>query len=273
MDPASERVTASLREVVAGLGEELARFDSRTQDSGHVSYGVLAADGRRWFVKTSGVDALGADGSTREQRAEALERSVEVTNALTHPALVPVERVIVARDGLALVMAWFAGELLRSPADRREDPREAGNRFASLPAAEVVAALDEVIDLHARLGEAGWIAGDLYDGCLMYDFATRRIKVMDFECYRRGPYVNTVGRLPGSTRFMAPEELTLGATVDARTTVFTLGRMVELFLLRCHPDHPARDVAAAATRADPDERPPSPAAFQQRWRQARAASA
>lgn len=38
----------------------------------------------------------------------------------------------------------------------------------------------------------------------MYDFAAREIRFMDLECYRRGPYRNEVGRLPGSTRFMAP---------------------------------------------------------------------
>ena len=119
-----------------------------------------------------------------------------------------------------------------------------------------------------RLDEAGWVAGDLYDGCLMYDFAARAITVMDFECYRRGTYVNAVGRLPGSTRFMAPEELELGATIDARTTVFTLGRMIEVFLLRGHPDHPAGRIAARATRSERDQRPQGLDAFQHLWRSA-----
>ena len=255
-----------MREVVAGLGEEFACFDSRTQDSGHVSYGVIDPDGRRWFVKTSGDDTVSAGGASRDERAASLARSAEVANAVDHPAVIPVERILRADDGLALVMAWFPGELLRSPAERRDDPGETGNRFAALPAAEVVAALDRVIDLHVRLHEAGWIAGDLYDGCLMYDFASRAITVMDFECYHRGAYVNEVGRLPGSTRFMAPEELELGATIDARTTVFTLGRMVELFLLRGHPDHPAREVAALAMQPDPAARPSSLAVFQELWR-------
>jgi serine/threonine-protein kinase len=264
--PPTESAPGSIRDVVAGLGEEFARFDSRTQDSGHVSYGVVGPDGRRWFVKTSGEDVLSAGGATREERARALVRSAEVANAFAHPALLPVERILEADDGLALVTAWFPGELLRSPAERREDPGEAGNRFAALPAEEVVAALDRVIDVHVRLDAAGWTAGDLYDGCLMYDFTHRTITVMDFEFYHRGPFVNTVGRLPGSTRFMAPEEFELGATIDARTTVFTLGRMIELFLLRAHPDHPAHDVAACATRPDPDDRPSSLARLQELWR-------
>ena len=39
--PPTEPVPGTVREVVGRLGEEFARFDSRTQDSGHVSYGVL----------------------------------------------------------------------------------------------------------------------------------------------------------------------------------------------------------------------------------------
>jgi hypothetical protein len=34
----------------------------------------------------------------------------------------------------------------------------------------------------------------------------------------------------GSSRFMAPEEFELGATIDERTTVFTLGRTISNFL-------------------------------------------
>ena len=35
----------------------------------------------------------------------------------------------------------------------------------------------------------------------------------------------------GSTRFMAPEEHALGARIDQRTTVFTLGRTAQQFLV------------------------------------------
>lgn len=103
----------------------------------------------------------------------------------------------------------------------------------------------------------------------MYDFDAREVRVIDFESYAPGPYVNEVGRLPGSTRFMAPEEFTKGAHIDARTTVFNLGRMVELLLLE-HHDAPAfADVAAAATADSPNDRPPTVRDFQRRWREAK----
>ncbi len=76
----------------------------------------------------------------------------------------------------------------------------------------------------------------------------------------RAPFINDAGGLPGSTRFMA-EEFTLGARIDERTTVFTLGRALEQFLpdvdavtalvLRaCHPDPEGRFRAVADLEAE-----------------------
>ncbi len=52
----------------------------------------------------------------------------------------------------------------------------------------------------------------------------------DLDSYRLGPYPNTMGRMIGSTRFMAPEEFEKGRTIDERTTVFAMGRTIGIFL-------------------------------------------
>jgi serine/threonine-protein kinase len=255
-------------EVVAGLGTAFAVFD-RTQDSGHVSYGIETTGGRRLFVKTTGGPEASPGGLSRAGRVEALRRTARLHDDVDHPALVTLDQVVEARDGVVLVHDWFDGELLGCPAARRQDPAEAHHRFKALPAPEIASALDQVLTLHVALEEAGWVVGDFYDGCLMYDFTGRRIVVMDFESYRQGAYVNDRGRLPGSTRFMAPEEFRLGATIDARTTVFGLGRMLEIFLLAQH-DLPA--VAALVSRATaerPEARPASVADLHGAWRLAR----
>lgn len=260
----------TVADCVAGLGRVFATFGENTQDSGHVSFGVQSPDGERFFVKSAGTDAPSPDGTSFRDRVALLRRAAELQQQVRHPALVPLLRVVEAPDGIAVVYAWFDGQLLRSPKERRDDPDEPFGRFKRLPAAEIIGALDAVIDLHARIEAAGWIAGDLYLGSLMYDFEAREIRVIDFESYHPGPYVNQVGRLPGSTRFMAPEEFTQGAHIDSRTTVFNLGRMVELLLLQ-HHDAPALvDVAAAATSGSPSGRPPTVGDFQRRWRHAEA---
>ncbi len=259
---------SSAAEVVAGLGTTFAVFD-RTQDSGHVSYGVRSPDGRRLFAKTSGRPEPSPGGVSRDARADALRRTAQLQRDVDHPALVPLREVVETQDGVVLVSDWFDGELLGCPAARRQDPGEAHTRFKALPALEIAAALDQVLSLHVALEEAGWVGGDFYDGCLMYDFGTRRIIVMDFESYRPGAYVNDRGRLPGSTRFMAPEEHSLGATIDSRTTVFNLGRMLEIFLLARHDLPAVAALVARATAEEPDARPGSVADLYAAWRAAR----
>src|SRR5581483_10925284 len=76
------------------LGGTFATFDSRTQDSGHVSYGVIDEQGRRWFVKTAGDDTVSPGGATRQERAEALRQAAAIQHDLDHPALVPLQAVI-----------------------------------------------------------------------------------------------------------------------------------------------------------------------------------
>jgi serine/threonine-protein kinase len=99
-----------------------------------------------------------------------------------------------------------------------------------LPADEIAAAIDTILDVHERLCGAGWVACDFYDGAVIYDFAARRTWLIDLDTYRLGPFVNEMGRMFGSSRFMAPEEFERGATIDQRTTVFTLGRTISVFL-------------------------------------------
>ncbi len=259
-------MTPTTATLVDQLGAVFATFDERTQDSGHVSYGVETADGGRLFVKTAGGPAASPGGATHSERVRVLQSAAAIQEEVEHHGLVPLRRVLDASDGVAIVYDWFDGELLRCPAERRTDPAEAHVRFQHLHRDEIVAALDVVIDLHVELERRGWIAGDFYDGCLMYDFARSQLKVIDLEAYRRGAYVNDVGRLPGSTRFMAPEEHRRGSRIDARTTVHNLGRMVEIFLSSRHGDAELEKVTATATAAAPAQRHRSVADLQDAWR-------
>jgi serine/threonine-protein kinase len=164
------------------------------------------------------------------------------------------------------------GELVGVPEGRRGDPSSAYQRFARLPADRLLGVFDVLIDLHVALARAGWVASDLYDGCLIVDFDKTSLTVIDLDSYRRGATVNDMGRMFGSTRFMAPEELELGAVIDERTTVHTLGRLVWHFGTRlteraedfCGPASLAR-VVQQACRPRPEDRYDSVASFAQAW--------
>jgi serine/threonine-protein kinase len=214
---------------LARVGRIFATFDSRTQDSGNVSFGLEAA-GRRWFVKTAGDPTDRSSFLDHAARVELLRNAQRVAASVSHPALPPLCGELASAWGPMLVYDWAPGELLGGTAQSRADPASAHQRFRRLPAVEVTAALQVVLEAHIALCAARWVACDFYDGAMIYDFEARRMWLVDLDTYHRGSFVNDMGRMFGSTRFMAPEELERGAAIDERTTVFTLGRAVSVFL-------------------------------------------
>lgn len=200
-----------------------------TQDSGNISYGV-AVNGVRYFVKTAGDPDDNRPYLAHAQRVALLRNAVVLAQSIAHPALCQLQQVIESPQGPLLVYEWIDGELIGVPRAQRDDPGFAYQRFRALPIDELLRALDLIYDLHVHLAAAGWIAVDFYDGCLLYDFSKQTLRIMDLDTYHQGPFLNTMGRMFGSSRFMAPEEFQRGATIDQRTTVFTLGRTAALFL-------------------------------------------
>ncbi|GGY12359.1 serine/threonine protein kinase [Streptomyces hiroshimensis] len=245
------------------IGTVFASF--RDQDSGCVSYGVRLPGGERWFVKEGT-----SDGARRSLcRAWAFHRAV------SHPVIVPQVHRIAVRGNWAVVMPWHDGEVLYHPttggtADRTA-PGSAMARFRALPLSLVMRAWDRILSAHLAVEEAGHVAVDFYDGALLYDFTGDTMRLVDLDEYRPGPFVLEADRLPGSRRFMAPEEYERGATIDARTTVFVLGRAARLLLdagddERAWRGGPARlKVLHRATRADPGERFASVRRFAAAW--------
>jgi serine/threonine protein kinase, bacterial len=262
---------------LGSVGTIFARFDQ--QDSGNVSYGV-AAGGARYFVKTAGHPDDDASFLTHDQRVALLGNAVRLGQSYRHPALPCFHGAVESPHGPMLVYDWADGELIGVPRQQRGDPASAFCRFRSLPATEIIACLDAVVAVHDVLGKAGEVAGDFYDGCLLYDFAARRVALVDLDCYRPGPYRNEMGRMFGSTRFMAPEEFTKGALIDQRTSVFTMGRAV-LVLLGDGTTNPEAfrgsvrllRVATRACQPQPEERYDSLPEFCAAWRAAHAADA
>jgi serine/threonine protein kinase, bacterial len=210
-------------------GAVFAEFDRAAQDSGNVSYGVAVA-GERFFVKTAGRPDDQRPFLGHAARVGLLRDAARFHAAVSHPAVPPLLHTIESPEGPLLVFRWAEGELLGVRSDRRGDPDSPYQRFRSLPAEVIRRCLDTLYELHAQLGRAGWVASDFYDGCMIYDFSTGSLAVVDLDNYRQGPFRNEMGRMFGSTRFMAPEEFELGAQIDQRTSVFTMGRAALVFL-------------------------------------------
>ena len=241
-----------------------ATFDHRTQDSGNISYGVRIAD-RRYFVKTPGLVDDGKPYLDHADRVNVLGNAVHLAQSCDHPTLPPLRQVIESPDGPMLFFDWVEGELVRN----------ALKQVKCLPVGEIVDLLNDVYDLHVELAKRGWIANDFYDGSMIYDFHRRKLHAVDLDTYHRGPFTNTMGRMFGSKRFMAPEEFKLGATIDQRTTVFTLGRTAAVLLSDNSLDRkPFRgsdtqyEIMLKACQQDPDARFQTVAQFRDSWLQA-----
>ena len=261
-------------------GTVVTEFGHLTQDSGNVSWLVDVGD-RRLFVKSAGPFGEPAPGAPvpyfdHEGRVRLLRNAIDLARSCDHASLPGLLNVIESPAGPLLVYEAAQGELVHVRPEKRDDPASAYQRFAHLPADQLLGVFDSLIDLHAALAGVGWVAVDLYDGCLIVDLDTGSLSVIDLDSYRRGPSTNDMGRMFGASRFMAPEEFELGAVIDERTTVFTLGRLVWHFGTRlteqaedfCGPPALAQVVQQACQAAPPD-RFPTVAAFAEAWTSAR----
>jgi hypothetical protein len=209
----------------------------------------------------------------------SLESAVRFHAAVRHPVVAGLVRHERTPTSLTLFEEWAPGEVLIDGADpavlARDDPASPYARFRGLPVEALVAAIDDLLDAHVAVAAAGFVAVDLYDGSVVYDFDRNRLALIDLDCYRPSPYVLDADRQLGSTTFMAPEELRRGATIDERTMVHVLGRMA-LVYLGCERQAAARredfrgndeqfEVGVRACRSSPADRFPSVAALAGAW--------
>jgi len=206
------------------LGRVFAVFDR--QDSGNISFGV-ASGAEKFFVKYAGARTLAYSGDVQEAVAN-LQTAVHLYHELRHPSLVALVDHFDVGSGYAARFKWFEGESLHPhwtfpPPDKYTHPDSPYYRFRQLSVERRLAALDRIFSFHAFVANKGYVAVDFYDGSLMYDFGNNEIRICDIDLYRRKPFINTMGRLWGSSRFMSPEEFEYGAPIDERSNVFTMG--------------------------------------------------
>ena len=224
-----ERIEQTPDVYLNAVGSVFAVFDERSQDSGNISYGVQTAQGR-YFVKTAGHLDDPNPFLSHSERISLLRNAVRLRRSCDHLTLPPLHQVIESPTGPLLIYQWVDGELIRVDAAMRDDPQSTFQRFRRLPSHEIIRALDLIYELHHQLAQVGWVAVDFYDGCLIYDFDRQELHVVDLDHYCEAPFINEMGRMFGSSRFMAPEEFEQGARIDERTTVFTMGRTAAVLL-------------------------------------------
>lgn len=190
--------------------------------SGNLCFGVEGPYGRL-FIKYAGAWTLNGPG--RPEEAVRTLREAMPLYGREHPALTRLLAHGAAGDGYAAIFRWAEGQALRTTPP---DPK-VYERLRHIQPLRALKMLDGVYDLHAALAEDGYIAVDFHDGNLLIDFERDEALVCDIDLYRKKPAVNDRGRMPGSARFMAPEEFTLGAPLNESTTVYAMGALAFAF--------------------------------------------
>lgn len=195
-------------------------------DSGNMSYGIRAVDTKKYFVKYAPFE--------NKTAIKLLENAYVLGKMVIHPPLTVLRFAVECSDGLALVYDWVEGETINEVTNAnkpfikelRNDPMSPYKRFRSLPVDKIINVLNQIFSLHIILEQNEYVSSDWYDGCIIYDFENDILHIMDLDVYNKGPFINTMGRMYGSSRFMAPEEFTLRDTIDFQTTVYHMGATV-----------------------------------------------
>ncbi|KEQ24526.1 serine/threonine-protein kinase [Paenibacillus tyrfis] len=256
------------------LGRVFCVFDQ--QDSGNLSFGI-EWQGRKKFVKYAGAPTVAYTG-TPQEAVHRLKQALPLYEALNHPHLIRLEEHFEVHNGYAAVFDWFDGECLHShwsfpPPQKYTHPDSPFFRFRQLPVEERLRSLDCIFSFHAHVETSGYVAVDFYDGSILYDFKNNVTKICDIDFYQKKPFINTMGRLWGSSRFMSPEEFELGADIDARTNVFNMGAIAFGLLggerdrsySKWEAGEKLYETALRAVRPDRNERYASVAEFYAAW--------
>jgi serine/threonine-protein kinase len=208
------------------LGKVFYVFDQ--QDSGNISFG-LEKNGQRKFLKFAGAKTINYSGDPQEAVLR-LKQSIERYEELAHQHLIRLIDHFDVEEGYAVVFDWFEGECLHPhwafpPPAKYNHPNSPYFRFKQLLVERRIDSMDCILSFHVHIERKNYVAVDFYDGSILYDFNNHITKICDIDYYQKKPFVNNMGRIWGSSRFMSPEEFELDAIIDERTNVFNMGSM------------------------------------------------
>ncbi|NMH68370.1 serine/threonine protein kinase [Bacillus sp. RO3] len=198
---------------IEGYGEVFKIYDD--QDSGNICFGVKNGK-ERYFIKFAGAPAERYAG-TAEEAVENLKSAVQTYQDLAHPHLIKLITSEEVGGGFAAIFQWTDGECMgRMYPQSRE-------KFLQMSDSKRLDVFRDILDFHIHAANQGYVAIDFYDGSILYDFDREKTLICDIDLYSKAPYHNTMGRMWGSSRFMAPEEFTQGEVIDEGTNVYLMG--------------------------------------------------
>jgi aminoglycoside phosphotransferase (APT) family kinase protein len=185
------------------------------QDSGNICFGVKKGN-KRYFIKFAGAPTARYAGKP-EDAVPGLKAAAQVYKDLEHPHLIRLIRTEEVGGGFAAIFEWTDGECMGRmyPLSRE--------KFMQTPDSTRLNVFNDILDFHIHVIRQGYVAIDFYDGSILYDFQKGMTFVCDIDLYSKRPYINEMGRMWGSSRFMSPEEFEDGGEIDEITNVYLMG--------------------------------------------------
>jgi len=206
------------------MGRIFKVFDK--QDSGNICFGI-ENKGEKLFVKFAGAMTTEFNGDPQDA-INRLKSAVPLYYDLRHSALVNIKDHHEVESGYAVLFEWYDGVCLHPhwsypPPAKYTDPNSPYFKYKRLSIKDRLQSLESIFNFHVVVEEKNYVAIDFYDGSILYSFSQNQTKVCDVDFYQKKPFINTMGRLWGSSRFMSPEEFELGSEIDSVTNVFNMG--------------------------------------------------
>lgn len=262
-------------EWLRSLGNVFAVFDQ--QDSGNICFGI-EKDGKKIFVKYAGARPLEFSGDPQDA-VSRLMAAVPLYATLRYPHLIQLIDHYRVANGYAAIFEWVEGECLHShwtfaEAPKYTHPNSPFYKYKQMTVAQRLTSLDAIFSFHTFVESKGYVAVDFYDGSIIYDFSTHVTKICDIDFYRKAPAVNDMGEnFWGAKRSKAPEEFKRGASIDARSNVFTMGAIafgllggeMDRSFSRWEAGERLYQVALRAVSEDREARYENVAAFKAAW--------
>ena len=235
--------------------------------AGVLCLGVEGPRYGRLLIRFAGIALTG--GLAPEIAVSGLRQAMPLYERLyPHPALMKLQGHGPAAGGYAAIFRWPEGAPLNDENAQRTLQRQ--------PLLTGLTMFDALLDFHLFALNQGFVPVNLHDGSLIADFSAGKLTVVNIDLYRPLPAVNDRGRMPGASRYMSPEDFTLGAPLDGISAQYNLAALAFLFFgsygsrerAAWMAGDPLYRVAERACREPREARWPSLEAFVAAWREA-----
>ena len=247
---------------IGKYGKVFKVFDD--QDSGNICLRT-EKNGQKFFVKFAGAPTKEYNG-TADEAIGRLKSTLPIYKDLKHKNLIELVSAEEIGGGFAMVFKWADGACAG-----RQYP-EAHRKFDALPNEAKLKVFSDVLEFLAHINSQGYVAVDFYDGSILYDHQSGKTTVCDIDLFQKQPYINDMGRMWGSAKFMSPEEFERGAAIDEITNVYTAGAFAFALFGKYERDFEKWslskelfDVALKAVSDNRDERQQSIKQFIEEW--------